>query len=602
MPPLSTHPPDLVPARMVNECVYCERLMHLEWVQGEFADNEFTIDGRFVHRRADEPGAPLPKPPRDSDDDDPSPPEEPPPYVARAVWLSSEAMGLTAKIDVVEGDGSGAVIPIEYKRGKPPDVPERAWLPERVQLCAQVLLLREHGYSCDHAEIYFAAARKRVAIDISDDLIKQTLAAVARAREVASVAQAPPPLVDSPKCDGCSLVGICLPDELNLLEEKKLGGEEVVEAPNDRVATNVLLEDLGGGDAWDLAPPAPAAREIRRLHPARDDGIPLYVQAQGARLGIDGERLVVRNRDGILAEAKLPQVSQVCIFGNVQVTTQAMRALLERDVPVSFFSYGAWYYGRTIAHGGKNVALRLAQYKATEDPVKCLRLARGMVASKIRNTRTMLRRNHAGIDAVVLGEMEVLARKAQEAQRLESLLGFEGTAARYYFQNFAGMLKSQTEPAFEVDGRNRRPPRDPVNAMLSFGYALLAKELTRTVESVGLDPLLGFYHQPRFGRPALALDMMEEFRPLIVDSAVIASINLGTITPGEFEVSSVGVAMKPTARKKLIEAYERRMDQLVTHPVFGYKVSYRRVLEVQARLLSRVLMGEIEEYPSFRTR
>ncbi len=601
--PEPAEPPALVPARMLNESLYCERLMYIEWVQGEFADNVFTVDGRHVHRRPDNSQGPMPAPARkksaagDDEEEDPEPGVEPLPYVAKSVWLSSEKLGITAKIDVVEGDASG-VIPIEYKRGKPPDIPERAWTPERAQLCAQVLLLRDHGYTCDHGEIYYAAARQRVTIDITDDLIDLTQRAVQRAREVASSAEMPPPLRDSPKCDGCSLVGICLPDETNLLH----GEPAPCEARDGRDEMDEQLDGPLQADPWELAPPVPASQELRRLHPARDDSIPLYVQASGARVGLDGQCLVVRNKDGVLAEAKLPQVSQVCVFGNVQVTTPALRAILERDVPLSFFSYGGWYYGRAVAHSSKNVALRLAQYRATGDEATCLTLARGFVASKIRNTRTMLRRNHATVDATVLHEMEGLARKAEAATALESLLGIEGTAARYYFQNFAGMLKVQPEPGFDVDGRNRRPPRDPINAMLSFGYALLTKELARTLEAVGLDPMLGFYHQPRFGRPALALDMMEEFRPLVVDSTVIAAVNMGVIAPGEFVRAGVGVAMKPTARKRLIEGYERRMDQLVTHPVFGYRISYRRVLEVQARLMGRLLMGEIDRYPSFRTR
>jgi CRISPR-associated protein Cas1 len=166
------------------------------------------------------------------------------------------------------------------------------------------------------------------------------------------------------------------------------------------------------------------------------------------------------------------------------------------------------------------------------------------------------------------------------------------------------MLKESANRAgeFDLDGRNRRPPRDPVNALLSFCYALLTKDLTVALGAVGLDPLLGFYHQPRFGRPGLALDLMEEFRPLLADSTVLTAINTGTIRIGDFISAAGGVALKSDARRRLILAYERRMDQLVTHPLFGYRISYRRLLEVQARLLSRVLLGELPAYPSFRTR
>jgi CRISPR-associated protein Cas4 len=168
----------LVPARMINEVMYCERLMYLEWVQGEWADNVFTVDGQAVHRRVNEEGKPL-RQAKASEADDPDTQDDERPYVARSVWLSSEKLGMTAKIDLVEVEGA-EVVPVEYKRSGRPDVPAGAYLPELVQVCAQVLLLREHGYTCTHGEIYYAKDRQRVALDISDWLVKQTLAAVER--------------------------------------------------------------------------------------------------------------------------------------------------------------------------------------------------------------------------------------------------------------------------------------------------------------------------------------------------------------------------------------------------------------------------------------
>ena len=194
---------------MINEVLYCERLMYLEFVQGEWADNAFTADGQAVHRKVNEEGKPLRPAP---DGEGGTEGEEERPYVARSVWLSSERLGITAKLDLVEVEG-GRVVPVEYKRGKRPDVPAGAYLPELAQVCAQVLLVREHGYVCDHGEIYYAMDRQRVEIAIPEWLIARTLAAAARIRELALAGVLPPPLEDSPKCHGCSLVGICLPDE-----------------------------------------------------------------------------------------------------------------------------------------------------------------------------------------------------------------------------------------------------------------------------------------------------------------------------------------------------------------------------------------------------
>ena len=606
--PIATEPPELVPARMINEALYCERLMYLEWAQGEFTDNEFTVDGRAVHARADIPGGRLPPPPTSTaapaakarvqesrDDDDEDPDDGSRPYEARSVWLSSVSLGITAKIDVVEGSSEGVVVPIEYKRSAAPDVPEGAHLPERAQLCAQVLLLREHGYQCDHGEIYFARTRRRVRIEMTDELVETTRRAARRAKELTGAGVLPDPLVDSKKCEGCSLVGICLPDEVNLLRGLAPSEDTVEPEPSDALDQFWPVANDGGVDGGD--------HEIvlRRLQPARDDELPLYVQEQGAKITLSGEELIVRGKKGD-ARARLPNVSQVSIFGNVQITTQALRALLERGVSVSLLSTGGWFYGRATGVESKNVELRIAQHRAMAEPATCLSLARGIVASKIRNSRTLLRRNHAKPPEVTLFELEQLAKKSEDAEALPSLLGIEGTAARSYFGAFTGMLKGVGAETFDLDGRNRRPPRDPVNALLSLAYSLLTKDFAHVIASAGLDPLLGFYHQPRFGRPALALDLMEEFRPIVADSVVISAINNGAVVASDFITHPTGVALRPAGRRAFILAYERRMDQLVTHPVFGYRVSYRRVLEVQARLLGRFLTGEIPSYPEFRTR
>ena len=234
-------------------------------------------------------------------------------------------------------------------------------------------------------------------------------------------------------------------------------------------------------------------------------------------------------------------------------------------------------------------------------PETALSISRRMVFGKIKNSRTMLRRNHREPPPSVLPELNRLADRALTAPSLETLLGIEGAAARAYFSEFRGMIKNESLD-FDFRGRNRRPPKDPVNAVLSFLYAMLIKQATITALTVGFDPYLGFYHQPRYGRPALALDLVEEFRPLIADSVCLTLINNGELGPEHFITRGDATALTQNGRRRVIEAYERRMDTLVTHPLFGYPVSYRRVLEMQARLLSRHLLGELTSYPEFRTR
>jgi CRISPR-associated protein Cas1 len=269
---------------------------------------------------------------------------------------------------------------------------------------------------------------------------------------------------------------------------------------------------------------------------------------------------------------------------------------------------GGWFYGITTGLCTKNVFLRQRQFAMAEQPWFCKRLARVLVAGKIRNQQTFLLRNHLEPNTVTLREMKRMAEQAEECVSLEGLLGVEGNAARLYFGAFQGLIKVEPDEelprVFQMDfaGRNRRPPRDAVNALLSLGYSMLAKDLTVACYAVGFDPMMGFYHQPRFGRPALALDLMEPFRALIVDSAVVSAINNRMVTPRNFISAGPSVALTAEGRKAFYRAYELRMDMLVTHPVFGYRVTYRRLLEVQARLLAKMLEGEIDEYPVFVTR
>ncbi len=568
--------PLLVPARILNEVTYCERLAYLEWVQSEFAHNEFTLDGVHTHARTDVARGEL----RSAEEVNAGTGDDKP-NVVRSLWVSSTTLGISAKADLVEERAGGGLVPVEYKRGA---VPEHGpFLPERVQVAAQVMVLREQGYDVPHGILYFARSKKRVAVEVDEALEAEVVRAVAKARALPLLEAPPPPLDNSPKCNGCSLIGICLPDETNYLRKKELAEAQEPELDDE--------EDVG-----------PAPVEMRRLHPARDERIPVYVQEHGAYVGLDGDELVIKRRDGSKVRARIPNTSQLSLFGNVQISTQALRRMFEDEIPVAFHSAGGYFVGRTQTHESKNVELRLMQYRATIDPRTSLDLARSFVDGKLRNCRTLLRRNQAEPEPVVLFELKQLLRKAKGCEQMDSLLGLEGSAARAYFRGFARLLKSDGMGTFDFEQRNRRPPRDPVNAMLSFGYAVLAKDVTIAAAGVGLDPLLGFYHQPHFGRSSLALDLMEEFRPLIVDSIVLSLVNTKALSQGDFLVHPTGCALSEHGRRTYLLAYERRMDQLVTHPLFGYPVSYRRVLEIQARLLTRYLLGEIGQYPSFVTR
>ena len=583
--------PDLLPARMLNEFIYCPRLFFYEWVEGVFENSAETLDGQAKHTRVDAgPGA-MPK----------STELDAEKIHSRSVTLSSERVGLTAKLDLIESSDSDAnsVRPVDYKRGKPREVDglPAPWPSDRVQIAAQALVLRDNGYTCDEGILYYASTKQRVRIAIDDALISETEEAILRARRAAVNDQIPPPLVDSPKCPRCSLVGICLPDETNALHARALRFEE----------RRPVQFSLFGGDDEE------AGAEVRQLVSARDDLRPLYLNSQGFRVGKSGEVIQIKDGDTLKQEVRLGEVSQINLFGNVQLSTQAIQSFCAAEVPVCYFSQGGWFYGIVNGLNARNVFLRQRQFSSAGHEFTALRLSRKLVAGKIRNQRTLMQRNHIEPPVRALRQLRVLAEKAEVATGLDTLLGIEGSAARVYFSEFAGMLKSDSgestehrgsgaEFSFDFTQRNRRPPRDPVNALLSLAYSILAKDLTITCYALGFDPYWGFYHQPRFGRPALALDLMEPFRPLIADSVVLTAINTRMVTITDFIRSGPSVALKPSGRKGFFHAYELRMDTLVTHPLFEYRVSYRRILEIQARLLARFLSGEIDDYPVFVTR
>jgi CRISPR-associated endonuclease Cas1/CRISPR-associated protein Cas4 len=544
----------LIPVRILNEFVYCPRLAYLEWVQGEFEDSADTVQGRFRHRRVEKEGGKLP----DSGDFAGL-------ICARSVYLTAEKEGLTAKIDLVEGEGN-VVSPVDYKRGKRPHVDKDAYEPERVQSCAQGLILRENGYACDKGVLYFTESKERVVVQFDEELIENTRQYARDLRLIAERGEIPPPLTDSPKCPRCSLAGICLPDELAYLVK----GQPIT----------------------------------RMVLPKREDGRPMYVQSQGAYIRKKDDELEVSLNDEVLATARIGEISQLVLFGSIGITTPLIHELCRREIPITYLSYGGWFLGHTIGIGHKNVELRSAQYARASETGFCLKISRDFVKAKILNCRTLLRRNHTSVSEELLNELKFFAQQAEMAKSMEELLGIEGISAQRYFGLFAGMFKAQEEEFehFEEAGRNRRPPKDPVNALLSFAYSMLVREWTVAISAVGLDPYKGFYHQPRYGRPALALDLMEEFRPLIADSVVITVINNAEIQGDDF-VSRMGASnLTSSGRSKFIAAFERRMEQETTHQIFGYKISYRQMMEVQARLLGRYLLGEISYYPSVITR
>ncbi|HEO71817.1 MAG TPA: CRISPR-associated endonuclease Cas1 [Candidatus Hydrogenedentes bacterium] len=569
---------------MLNEYAYCPRLFHLMHVDGRWADNVYTVEGRNVHRRADRLDHVLPDPEPSSQEDSTASLDgegqaaaeggDERPTITRSVALDSVRLGLTAKLDLVS-TAEAVAVPVETKRGRVPNNEQRSYEPERVQLMAQGLLLREQGYRCDHGVLYFAGSRTRVDVPFTPELEQRTLELIQLARAACSAATLPVPLDDSPKCNGCSLAGICLPDETGLLRRQR---ESITPTDTDKAT-------------------------VRRFFPVRDNALPLYVQEQGATVCKTSKALVIWKQKKKLATARVADTSQLVLCGNVSVTAQTIHLLCEEGVPIVHLSMGHWFYGLTQGLGLRNAFLRASQFRVADDAPKCLELARQIVTAKVSGQRTLLRRNASDLSQRALDDLAEQMQHAALATSIETLLGVEGAAAKVYFANFSRMIKSDALPTeWDFQNRNRRPPRDPINALLSFGYAMLAKECTIALLAEGFDPYWGFYHRPRHGRPGLALDLMEEFRTLVVDSAVLTSLNTGMVGQNGFEMTKAGCAMRPAARKAFIRAYEGRLDQLVTHPVFEYRCCWRTIIRLQAKLLARWVRGEIDTYPGMVTR
>jgi CRISPR-associated protein Cas1 len=580
--------------RNLHNFIYCPRLFYFQWVENVFQENADTVAGAFVHRNVDAP----------SRLDDPKELGLPEGAKLRSLRLESESLGLIGVVDIVEGGPDGAEI-IDYKKGsarRNAEGEREAKEPDAIQVAAHALLLREHGVNAARGAIYYAADKRRVPVEFSEELFAKVRKAIEEARAVAASGGCPPPLKNDARCLYCSAYPICLPNES--LWWAKAGKAAKPDPqlrfafsppPEDQVRDRIL-EALEFAAESGKGPPT-----LEPPRPERDEGEVLVVQTPGAQIGQRGEQLVVSVKGEEMRKLPGQQVRAIYCYGAVQLTAQAVETCLELGIDVAYFSPAGRFIGLLRALPASGVDARRGQYRLFELPGVRLQLAREVIRAKIHNQRVMLMRN-GDVPDRVLSLLAGFRDATERAGDLTELLGIEGNAAALYFEQFESMLKQREDWKFDWRGRNRRPPRDPVNALLSLGYSMLAKELTGVCHAVGLDPFLGFMHQPRYGRPALALDLMEEFRPLIADSVAISLINRGELGPEDFIRSANGTFLNDRGRKAFWEAWFRRFDTEVSHPEFEYKMAYRRMLEVQARQLWRFVRGEAAAYHGFTTR
>jgi CRISP-associated protein Cas1 len=326
----------------------------------------------------------------------------------------------------------------------------------------------------------------------------------------------------------------------------------------------------------------------------------VYITQEDAFIGKTDERLNVRAEKQTLLDVPLIKVDGVVILGRATVSPAAIMELLERKIPLSFLTGTGKYLGRLEPELTKNIFVRSAQWKASGDTEKALHAVKGFVRGKLKNYRNSLlrsQRDFADRDfQTAIDRLKDNIDAIATSSNINSVRGLEGAGSAVYFGCFNKLIKTEE---FKFTTRNRRPPLDPVNALLSLGYALLRHDVQSAINIVGFDPYLGYLHVQRYGRPSLALDLMEEFRPLVVDAVVLSSLNKKLLTPDAFisEPLSNAVSLNSENLRTFLRLYEQKKQSKFKHPVLQTQCTYQEAFEIQARLLAKYLMEQIDRYP-----
>ena len=520
----------------LHALLYCERLFYLEEVEEIRVADERVYAGRTLHEElASEGGTQV-----------------------RTLEMESEILGLVGKTDAIQfRDGSW--IPYEHKKGRSVQGAKKAehdaWLSDKVQVTAYGMLLEEMlGCIIPEGRIRYHADNVTIRVPLDSEARQLVRDAIQRARVLRNEIVRPPVSSNDRVCIRCSLGPICLPEE-------------------ERLAVDPEWEPVR------LFPPAPEGTVIHVLtHKS-------YVRRSGNTLRIeeDGQEKLV---------CPIQEVRAVVLHGNAQITTQAIQLCASHDIPIHWLSTGGRYVGG-LALGVSPVQRRIRQYKALCDPEQCISLTRRLVQARIEGQLRYLLRATRGTErsenmALTLVAIRNALKSVNRGDSMEEIRGHEGNAARSYFGAVPELLNPEVGADFLFNGRNRRPPQDRFNALLSFGYSLLYRSVLEAILAVGLEPAFGFYHTPRSAAHPLVMDVMELFRLSIWDIAVIGSINRKSWdSQNDFVVTKSKVWLSESGRRKAIELYERRLEEQWKHSVTGYSLSYARTIELEVRLLEK---------------
>jgi CRISPR-associated protein Cas1 len=538
----------LIRVMALHSLLYCERLFYLEEVEEIRVADESVYAGRRLHEElsADE-GETV------------------------SLVLESDEIGLKGKVDCLRRR-NGQLIPYEHKRGRArtgDDGPE-AWPSDRLQVYAYTMLLEEHtGTTIEEARIRYHADNVTVRVAVDEPAREKVHWAIERVHELRRSVERPPVTDNEKLCLRCSLAPVCLPEEERLAKDPE----------------------------WDPV----------RLFPKDKERQTIHVTDHRARVTRSGDTLSIIKGDNTKETLPIRSVGEVVLHGHAQITAQAIHLCAHQEVGVHWITGGGRYIG-SIAAGASPVQRRIRQYEALREPGLSFRLAKKLASARSTSQLGFLLRasrergRSSEIDEVIRGIRGAL-RTMSQAEGIDALRGFEGEAGRLYFFGLPALLREDLDKRLRFNGRNRRPPKDCFNALLSFGYALLLRDVMQAILAVGLEPAFGFYHRPRSAAHPLALDLMELFRVPLWDMPLVASINRRQWNPeGDFTYAGVQVWLSANGRKKAIEVYERRKEDEWRHPVTGYSLSYARLIELECRLLEKEWSGQPGLFARMRLR
>jgi len=543
-------PRETLRVNALHALAYCPRLFYLEEVEELYTQDEAVFAGRRLHTELE----------RNEDG------------TWETLTLEDAALGLRGKVDALRMR-NGQTIPYEHKRGRcyrDAQNQPQTWESDRLQVLAYACLIEAVlGIVVHEGRVRYHADNVVVKVPVTDIGRQQVQLAIEQAYTLRQTTERPPIATNERLCARCSLAPVCLPEET-------------------RFAKNPHHQPV-------------------RLFPEDDDREILHILEPGTRIGKSGEQIKITKLDGTVNALPARQVGQLVLHGSgVQISTQTLHFCAEQEMGVHFLSGSGKYIGSFDTRQG-SIQRRIRQYKALTQPELCLHLAQQLVVCRGQSQRKFLMRGlrnwetstenleAAGVETLrsAIDQIQKVLKQVELAPSLATLLGYEGNIAKLYFAALPELLSAHAIEDFQFCDRNRQPPKDRFNCLLSTGYSLLLKDVMNAILTVGLEPILGFYHQPRTQAPPLALDLMEIFRVPLVDMIVMSSINKKQWHPiDDFDIKGQQVFLSRTGWRKFIQLYERRKEETWKHPLLGYSLTYRRLIELEVRLLEKEWMDE----------